>query len=528
MKRDVVLFSLFLSACTFLSCQKSFDRNMIPNDDFAAVRSFILSQIERNIMPSAAVAVARGGKVVWQEAFGWADREKGIRATPDTVYCLRSISKTMTATGLMTLVDEGRLRVDDTLDRTLDPSDVSFMGFEGSLNDIALGNLLNHVSGLQQHFYYYYRDEPDVLPSSAETIRRHAVFMEPPGKSFAYSNLGYEIIKSVIEKTSGMNFDAFMKIRVFDKLGMNRTFYNRADNNRYDDVAVPYDDKGRPFPYSVSDTPAAGDAYSSVTDLIAFGMFHLKDRLPSQKPVFGDDLIERMQSAKDPRIVNHGHPAESYGWGWFFNETEYSRKTVWHEGGSIGTSTLLKLIPSEDLAIAVLINTFNSGVCSRIADDILKIGLPDYEKINVPEKAAMAVPQKAVRPQGAWTGTLKTREKEIPLTMVFQPDGDVIIETTAQFETKWVFPGSPKPFPQRLVFNVIRLTDHWIFGWCLAVIPDADARRYPHIVMLSLNRYPGRMSGTAMAVDRTPRQHYGISYFVLLTERASTGTRPAE
>lgn len=519
MKRALLPFGLFLSAFSLFSCLKSVDRKTVPNDDFAAVRSFILSQIERNVIPSAAVAVARDGKVIWQEAFGWADREKNIRATPDTMYGLRSISKTMTATGLMTLVDGGDLGVDDTLDRFLSPSDVSFAGFDGSLNRITLRNLLNHASGLPQHFYYYYRDEPEAPPSSAETIRRYAVFVEPPGSSFAYSNLGYEIIKKAIEKTSGEDFASFMKTRIFEKLGMNRTFINGWDNNRYDGVAVPYDDKGRPLPPSVSDTPAAGDGYSSVGDLIAFGMFHLGDRQPFRNPVFGERLIGLMQSAGDPRAVNPARPAESYGWGWFFNETDYNRKTVWHEGGSIGSSALLKLIPSEDLGIAVLINTFDSGVCNRIADDILKICLPDFKKINVPVKAAMAGPQRDIRPRGAWTGTLKTIEKDIPLTMIFQPDGDVIIESVAQFETKWVFPGSPEPFPQRLVFNVIRLTEHWIFGWCLAVIPDAEAKRYPHVVMLSLNRTPRRMSGTAMAVDRTPRQHFGISYFVSLAEK---------
>ena len=519
MNKAAFRLGLFLSALVIWSCRDSADRTTVGNGDFAAVRSFILSQIEQKAVPSAAVAVAKGGKIIWREAFGWADREKKIPATPDTVYCLRSISKTMTATGLMTLVKEGRIRVDDTLDRYLDPSEVSFAGFDGGLKNITLRNLLNHASGLQQHFYYYYLDEPHAPLSPLETIRRYVAFMEPSGKSFAYANLGYEIIRRVIEKTTGENFAAFIKNRVFEKLGMNRSFINLTLRHRYDHVAVPYDHTGRPLPPSISDTPAAGDAYSSVNDLIAFGMFHLMDRLPFQESILSDELIEMMQSAKDPRAVNHGRPAESYGWGWFFNETEYSRKTVWHEGGSIGTSTILKLIPSEDLAVAVLMNTFNQNVCNRIADDIIKICLPDYEKIQAPANVFTAPSREVVRPQGAWTGTLKTNEKEIPLTMVFQPDGDVIIETTAPFQTKWVFPGAPEPLPYRLVFNVFRLTDRWMFGWCLAVIPDGEVQRYPYVVMLSLNRYPGRMSGTALVVDRTPRQHFGISYYVSLTGR---------
>src|SRR5579863_2698342 len=81
-------------------------------DQFDSVRALIRERIDANVAPSIAVAVARDGKIIWEEGFGWADRERKIRATPETMYSLASISKPITATGLMILVQAGKIDLD--------------------------------------------------------------------------------------------------------------------------------------------------------------------------------------------------------------------------------------------------------------------------------------------------------------------------------------------------------------------------------------------------------------------------------
>src|SRR6476646_5398377 len=81
-------------------------------DQFDSVRDFIRRQLVETGAPSIAVAVARDGKILWEEGFGWADREKRIAASEHTLYSLASISKPITATGLMTLVQAGKVDLD--------------------------------------------------------------------------------------------------------------------------------------------------------------------------------------------------------------------------------------------------------------------------------------------------------------------------------------------------------------------------------------------------------------------------------
>ena len=87
--------------------------------NFDGIRAFIRKQLVETQMPSIAVAVARDGKILWEEGFGWADREKRIAATEHTMYSLASISKPITATGLMVLAGAGKIELDRPINEYL-------------------------------------------------------------------------------------------------------------------------------------------------------------------------------------------------------------------------------------------------------------------------------------------------------------------------------------------------------------------------------------------------------------------------
>src|SRR5947208_15256239 len=83
--------------------------------DFSAVRELIRVRLVEQVIPSLAVAVARDGEIVWEEGFGWADRENRVPATEHTMYSLASISKPITATGLMVLKEQGKIELDQPI-----------------------------------------------------------------------------------------------------------------------------------------------------------------------------------------------------------------------------------------------------------------------------------------------------------------------------------------------------------------------------------------------------------------------------
>ncbi len=320
------------------------------DERWAKVSELISSGLEQRNIPSVSIAVSRKGRVIWEQSFGWADREKHIKASPDTVYSLASTTKPMTATALMILVRAGKVNLDAPVERYLGPGQLTV--YEGRAADVTVRRLLHHTAGLPQHFNYFYADEPDRPRPLEETIRRFAIIVRPPGEEFQYANLGYAMIGHIISRVSGRPLAEFMREEVYQPLGMTATVFD-PDLHSPGNIAVEYDNRGAVVPFHTCDTPGAGYGYTSVHDLIRFGMFHLKDHVRGQRPVLDDATIDRMQTEKDGARHRAGG-SECYGLGWFAGEANNGLRTVWHEGGWTGASAMLKLLPSEDIAVAVL------------------------------------------------------------------------------------------------------------------------------------------------------------------------------
>ena len=170
------------------------------NDRFTEVRTKILKSMEENNVPSIAVAVAKDGAILWEEAFGFSDVEKQIKATLNTMYSLASISKPMTATGLMILVERGLVDLDQTANNYIDK--VKLRAFEGDAAEATVKRILLHTAGLPMHWNFFFENNSYQRPEMEETIRRYGILVTPPGEQFNYANLGYGIIEYIIERVS--------------------------------------------------------------------------------------------------------------------------------------------------------------------------------------------------------------------------------------------------------------------------------------------------------------------------------------
>src|SRR5438309_2553637 len=127
------------------------------NVDFSAVRELIRTRLVDQVIPSLAVAVARNGTILWEEGFGWADRENRVPATEHIMYSLASISKPITATGLMVLEEQGKLDLDHPINDYLGEAKVR--AWIGNAADATVRRVANHTSGLPLHWHFFYEDE---------------------------------------------------------------------------------------------------------------------------------------------------------------------------------------------------------------------------------------------------------------------------------------------------------------------------------------------------------------------------------
>src|SRR5712692_9618381 len=183
------------------------------NDQFERVRGIIRKAMMEEQLPSLAVGVASSGKILWEEGFGWADRENRTPATEHTMYSLASVSKTLTATGLMVLVERGRIDLDRPINDYL--GEAKLKAWVGSAVEATVRRVANHSSGLPLHYQFFYEDEPHRPPSMDETILRYGNLVTAPGERYQYSNLGFGVLDYVIARVSRRAYEDFMREEVF-------------------------------------------------------------------------------------------------------------------------------------------------------------------------------------------------------------------------------------------------------------------------------------------------------------------------
>jgi CubicO group peptidase (beta-lactamase class C family) len=317
--------------------------------------------VEDRQLPSVAVAVASDGRILWQEGFGWADREGRVPASPHTPYSLASISKPFTATAVMKLVEAGRLRLDRPANHYL--ADARITGRDA--DRVTVRRLLSHMGGLPTFYHPFIAREP--LPMD-EIIARYALLASPPGRKYLYSNLGYGILDRIIERVSGVSYEVFLEREVFAPLHLESASVPHVLPLN---VALGYDARGRPLPFYTLGHRGASSVYASAHDLVRFGMAHLDDRRDRRAaPILSRRSLRDMQ-----RIHTPESPTQGYGLGWRIHESRSGFRQVGHTGGMPGVSAVLNLYPSERVVVVVLTNT-HTAVTVRLARQIAARVMP--------------------------------------------------------------------------------------------------------------------------------------------------------
>lgn len=417
----IMVFALLLNGC------EQQNPSSTPQADlFDSVQKRIEQLVANGKVPSMAVAVARDGKIIWEEGFGLANREKNIPATEHTMYPLASISKPLTATGLMILVERGLINLDSPIDDYL--GEARLKACVGDAEEATVYRVASHTAGLPLHSQHFYDDESYHPPSMAETIRRYGNLVTAPGERYQYSNLGYGLLGYVISRVSGKSYADFMREEVCVPLGMDQTSVY-VGSGLENGQAVKYTPDGLMVSPYDSDSPGASSISCSVHDLIRFAMFHLKNDLPDQRAIITAATIDAMQkpSPETGPTREWEHKGSGYGIGWFIGITDARLRAVHHSGGTIGVSTVLTLVPEENLAVAILSNT-NSQWPDAILIEILRILFPDKLKdFTPPADRAAGEPPFAPGPEfvGLWEGLVHTYEGEIPLVLEIGKSGSV-------------------------------------------------------------------------------------------------------
>lgn len=313
-------------------------------------------------VPGMAVAVARGGQVVWGAGHGLANAEDSIPATPTTVFGIGSVSKPLTAAALMRLVERGTIDLDAPVQRYAS-------AFPEKGAPITVRQLAGHLGGIR---HYEMRDFARA-PRPRTATEALGIFaadplVAPPGARHAYSSYGYVLLSAAMESAAGRHFLTLMRDEVFAPLRMERTGVEQLKD--FDPArAVQYAGcpaACAPSPYvDYSGTWAGGGFVSTAVDLARFG---------SQLLQPGSLRRETLEAMWTPQRTASGEDT-GYGIGWRVGHDAAGRRIVHHGGRTQQLRAFLLVYPDHDLAVAVLANgpaDFAEADVSRIAEPFLR------------------------------------------------------------------------------------------------------------------------------------------------------------
>jgi CubicO group peptidase (beta-lactamase class C family) len=289
---------------------------------------------------AGSILVAKDGQILLHKGCGLADREKGLPYTPETVYDIGSITKQFTAAAILKLESEGKLKVTDPLGKYFD-------GVPEDKAGITVHHLLTHSSGLEDGFGDDYEEMPrDRLVQAALASQ----LLWAPGTRYRYSNAGYSLLATIVEKVSGQPYESYLRETFFKPAGMEKTGY-RLPAWKPEELARGYrgdEPWGTPLDHAwAPDGPwwnlrGNGGILSTTGDLLRWHQALEKGQVLSK---------EAQAKAYTPHVPEDEAGSSHYGYGWAIDKGPGGTRRIAHNGGNGIFAADFQRYPDDRLVI---------------------------------------------------------------------------------------------------------------------------------------------------------------------------------
>ena len=387
------------------------------------VDDYVKAQMERQHVPGVSIIVIKDMKIVKSEGYGLANVELNVPARPDTVYKIGSVSKQFIATGIMLLVEDGKIGLDDPVSKYLEETPETWA-------PITVRHMLTHTSGIVREAPGF---DPLKIQNDADVIK--TAYPLPlrftPGEKYEYCNVGYFSLAEIIRKVSGKPWPEFLHERVFAPLGMNATrttdmtdlITNRANgyvwrNGKLQNAGIYF--ALRP----------SGAFLSTVLDLAKW------DAALETGKILKQASLDQMWT---PAKLNNGK-TNPYGFGWEL-EPIGTHKLVNHGGSLPGFRAQLARFIDDKVTVVVLTNGDNANA-GAIANGVANFYIPGL----LPEHKLTRVDPKIL------DGHVGQYQREPPNFITITREADKLIlqqgqerrELVPESETSFFVPDNPR------------------------------------------------------------------------------------
>ncbi len=280
----------------------------LASEHSAGISEFMRTLYERGQFDGAVLVGGRNG-VIYQHAFGVADRSRHSQFKTDTQSCLASVSKPFTALAVLGLVRNGTMHLDDHISQYV-------VTLPAAFQPVTIRHLLTHTSGVPDYGNLNIEHPQLTSAEVIQALRKIDHLQFPAGEKYEYSNSGYVLLSAAVEKVTGVAFPAYLQARFFGPLGMTKTFVLTDDLQKSSSVARGYNSFGALDDYDEFVT-GDGGIYSTIGDLYLF-----------DRALYGEGFLSKAErtQAFTPGRVRVG--TTTYGFGWNIDETVPGKRNL--------------------------------------------------------------------------------------------------------------------------------------------------------------------------------------------------------
>jgi CubicO group peptidase (beta-lactamase class C family) len=339
-------------------------------------------------VPGAAVAVSAGDQLV-ETAGGVLRLATGVTATTDSVFQIGSITKVWTATLVLQLADEGLLELDAPVRRYLPELRLRD---EATTAAITVRQLLCHTAGFEGDIFTDTGRDDDCVAKFVDTLGDVPTLF-PPGEMFSYNNAGYCVLGRILEVLRGKAYDDCLRQQLFAPLGLGHAAAS-VDEAILHRAAVGHlrpepEAEQKPAPVwalARSNAPAGSTLAMSPRDLLTFARMHLRGGTAADGTrVLSPESAAAMQQ-RQVTLPYLGVMGDAWGLGWELFDWP-GGPVIGHDGGTIGQSAFLRVVPGKDVAVALLTNggdplALYRAVVGPVMRDLAGIEVPPFPAPN--------------------------------------------------------------------------------------------------------------------------------------------------
>jgi len=344
----LILFSAFVTQSYALSDAQS-----------AAIQALLDDACRISGVPGMSISILADDEVLYFSS-GYADREKGLSASENTLYELASVSKAFTGMGILLLEEQGLLSMTDTVQKYLPWFTLKYQGKPVNMQSVTLNNFLHHTSGLTNSRHTQnipQGNTPDLLQKTVEMLV-DADLAFPPGEQYNYGTVNYDVLGLVIETVSGQSYEDFMREQVFRPLGLHQTYVYKEDAWATGQLAQGYRSSFfMTTPYNAPDyagNKPAGYIISCTKDMARW--MGIQMGIVQDIPEIFHTVIEKShQGDVSVPAVNEMY----YAAGWLVNAEQ---TIIEHSGGNPNFSTEVAILSNEQTAVCLLTNGANTNI----------------------------------------------------------------------------------------------------------------------------------------------------------------------